>query len=222
VDKKPLIGVSICAVVLLVLGSLSTVVGYQSVQSSNQKIINDKVDQKELLFQTILDLANNKEIQRVIFTSQMNLHYFTSGMKTLPINTPVITKKHLELAYQLGLLLLKYMTSSRVASIMRPVHDFTPGVQQRITSVVENDTKLNGEINQLSTSDCHCQEKKDFRLLHPVICIILFCIIFFELYMVGLLYLVKLTSIAGFIEFYILYPQTLATLLFCLEPYPYL
>jgi len=33
-DKKPLIGVSICAVVLLVLGSLSNVVGYQSVKST--------------------------------------------------------------------------------------------------------------------------------------------------------------------------------------------
>ena len=32
-DKKPLIGVSILAVVLLVLGSLSNVVGYQSVQT---------------------------------------------------------------------------------------------------------------------------------------------------------------------------------------------
>jgi len=35
VDKKPLIGVSICAVVLLVLGSLTNVVGYQSVKSTN-------------------------------------------------------------------------------------------------------------------------------------------------------------------------------------------
>ncbi len=33
-DKKPLIGLSICAVVLLVLGSLSNVVGYQSVKST--------------------------------------------------------------------------------------------------------------------------------------------------------------------------------------------
>ena len=33
-DKKPLIGVSICAVVLLVLGSLSNVVGYQSVKTT--------------------------------------------------------------------------------------------------------------------------------------------------------------------------------------------
>jgi hypothetical protein len=36
VDKKPLIGVSILAVVLLVLGSLSNVVGYQSVRSTAQ------------------------------------------------------------------------------------------------------------------------------------------------------------------------------------------
>jgi hypothetical protein len=34
VDKKPLIGVTICAVVLLVLGSLGNVVGYQSVKST--------------------------------------------------------------------------------------------------------------------------------------------------------------------------------------------
>jgi hypothetical protein len=33
-DKKPLMGVCICAVVLLVLGSLSNVVGYQSVKST--------------------------------------------------------------------------------------------------------------------------------------------------------------------------------------------
>jgi len=33
-DKKPLIGVSICAVVLLVLGSLTNVVGYQPVKST--------------------------------------------------------------------------------------------------------------------------------------------------------------------------------------------
>ena len=38
-DKKPLIGVSILAVVLLVLGSLSNVVGYQSVKST----VNDSL-----------------------------------------------------------------------------------------------------------------------------------------------------------------------------------
>ena len=47
-DKKPLIVVSICAVVLLVLGSLSNVVGYQTVQLPNQRIVNNKVKRDDL------------------------------------------------------------------------------------------------------------------------------------------------------------------------------
>jgi hypothetical protein len=60
VDKKPLIVVSICAVVLLVLGSLSNVVGYQSVKSST---VNDSP-----IFQTRTQRATNQ--QQNIITSQ--------------------------------------------------------------------------------------------------------------------------------------------------------
>jgi hypothetical protein len=42
-DKKPLIGVSIIAVILLVLGSLSNVVGYQSVKSRGTPESNPKM-----------------------------------------------------------------------------------------------------------------------------------------------------------------------------------
>jgi len=51
-DKKPLIGVSILAVVLLVMGSLSNVVGYQSVKSA----LNDSP-----LFQTRTQRATNQQ-----------------------------------------------------------------------------------------------------------------------------------------------------------------
>jgi hypothetical protein len=59
-DKKPLIGVSIIAVVLLVLGSLSNVVGYQSVKST---AVNDSP-----LFRTRTLRATNQ--QQNILTSQ--------------------------------------------------------------------------------------------------------------------------------------------------------
>jgi len=59
-DKKPLIGVSICAVILLVLGSLSNVVGYQSVKSST---VNDSP-----LFSMRTQRATNQ--QQNIITSQ--------------------------------------------------------------------------------------------------------------------------------------------------------
>jgi len=53
-DKKTLIGISIFVVVFLVLGSLSNVVGYQSVESSNsfpfvkQNPVNNQLEQKNV------------------------------------------------------------------------------------------------------------------------------------------------------------------------------
>ena len=52
-DKKPLIGVSICAVVLLILGSLTNVVGYQTVKSYT---VNDSP-----LFRTRTQRATNQQ-----------------------------------------------------------------------------------------------------------------------------------------------------------------
>ena len=59
-NKYPLIGVSICAVVLLILGSLTNVVGYQSVQSN--MVFNSP------LFTTRTQRATNQ--QQNILTSQ--------------------------------------------------------------------------------------------------------------------------------------------------------
>ena len=51
-DKYPLIGVSIIAVVLLILGSLTNVVGYETVQSSapivEQNQVNNQLEQKQV------------------------------------------------------------------------------------------------------------------------------------------------------------------------------
>jgi hypothetical protein len=72
VDKKPLIGVCICAVVLLVLGSLSNVVGYQSVKSTT---VNDSP-----LFQTRTQRAINID-SKGLLTSE----YLGKGKDTLLI-----------------------------------------------------------------------------------------------------------------------------------------
>jgi hypothetical protein len=66
-DKKPLIVVSICAVVLLVLGSLSNVVGYQSVKSTLNDSPLFSIKIQEATFQkknsiTSQYLGKNKEI----------------------------------------------------------------------------------------------------------------------------------------------------------------
>jgi hypothetical protein len=69
-DKKPLIVVSICTVILLVLGSLGNVVGFQSVKSTP---VNDSP-----LFQTRTQRVTNQE--QYIIASQ----YIGQGRDSIP------------------------------------------------------------------------------------------------------------------------------------------
>jgi hypothetical protein len=169
--KNPLIDVCIIAVVLLILGSLSNVVGYQSVQSSKQQIINEEVNQRELLFQTICDIANNKEIQRIILKSQMmNGKFLNSDM------TPT-TKQQLKQIYFIGLILSKVISKSKIHSMVQKYQLQNPITQEGINGVIEKDVTLRNEITQLQNSKCDCENNGTTGLWHfPVICTILFVI----------------------------------------------
>jgi hypothetical protein len=85
-DKKPLMGVCIGAVVLLVLGSLSNVVGYQSVKSS---AVNDSP-----LFQTRTQRATNQQ-QNILTT-----RYLGKELNALPFplrnNRTVMIQKFID------------------------------------------------------------------------------------------------------------------------------
>jgi hypothetical protein len=173
-NKYPLIGVSILAVVLLVLGSLSNVVGYQTVQSSNQKIISEEINQKELLFQTIVDMANNKEIQSIILRSQMNIEGFLNqDVRFSLFNTPVLTKNQLKYMYVVGLLLSKSISKSRMHSIIGKYQFDNQEMQKEISAVIEKDATLNGEITQLSNSKCDCENENATIWIFPVLCMTL-------------------------------------------------
>jgi len=174
VDKKPLIGVSICAVVLLVLGSLSNVVGYQTVQSSNQSVIKERINQRELLFQTIVDIANNKEIQRIILKSQMSRGIFPTS------EFPVVTKNQLKMMYFLGLILSKVISKSKIHSMVQNYQLQNPITQEGIQGVIDKDVTLRNEITQLQNSECDCENEKTTGLWKfPAICMGLYFIFWF-------------------------------------------
>jgi hypothetical protein len=152
-DEKPLIGVSILVVVLLVMGSLNNVVGYQSVQTSQENIIKERINQRELLFQTIVDIANNKEIQRIILKTQMSRGIFQTS------EFPVVTKTQIRQMYFVGLILLKLISKSRIQSILEKYQLSNQEMQKEISSVVEKNATFNEEIIQLSALKCDCQDR---------------------------------------------------------------
>ena len=168
-DTRPLIVVSLCAVILLVLGSLSNVVGYQTVQSSNQSIIKERINQRELLFQTIVDIANNKEIQRIILKSQIS-----RGI-TPTSEIPVVTKTQIRQMYFLGLILSKVISKSKIQSMIGMYQFSNQEIQKEINTVIEKNALLNSEITQLKESECDCQDNnyEDGGIIIDGICIIL-------------------------------------------------
>ena len=170
-NKYPLIGGSILAVVLIVLGSLSNVVGYQTVQASNQKIITTEVDQKELLFQTIVDMANNKEIQRIILKAQINREIFPTPDAILPLfNNPVLTKNQLKHMYFIGLMLSKIISKSKIHSLLEKYQVSNQEMHKEITAVISKDAILNGEMTQLSNLNCDCEENNVQGIFRTIIC----------------------------------------------------
>jgi hypothetical protein len=180
-NKYPLIGGSICAIVLIVLASMNNIVGYQTVKASNQKIITTEFDEKELLFQTIADMANNKEIQKVILESQSKFptHFPTTQFTSVP----TITKKQLNFMYNLGVVLSKTMGKVRIESLAKK-HPINTQVNDKINSIIGNNTKLKEEMAQLSTLNCSsCSESTDNRTF-PVLCVVLY-FIYLPLYLFG-------------------------------------
>jgi hypothetical protein len=174
-NKYPLIGGSICAVVLLVLASLTNVVGYQAVQSPNQKAINSEVDQKELLFQTILDIANNKEIQKVILGSEITgKKLFDTDVRFSVFIPPVLTEIFLKRIYTMGVIFTKTIGKSKVHSLLEQYPVSNQGMQKKLRTVIEKDMMLKKEMAELSSLSCGCENGNATTWTFPIICILLF------------------------------------------------
>lgn len=187
-QKSSLIGISIITVALLILGSLSNVIGYQMVQSSNQEIIKAEVNQKQLLFQTILDITNNKEIQRIILNSETKKgELFNPSVKFSILYIPVFTKNQLQRMYLVGLMLSKIIKKSKIHSMVEQYQLNNQGMQKEITDVIEKDATLNREIAQLSNSKCDCENDNTTQWNFPIFCFLLapFAILAWLIYFAG-------------------------------------
>jgi hypothetical protein len=174
-DKRSLTALSICTVVLFVLGSLSTVVGYQTVQTSQQNQFKERINQKGLLLQTVIDLANNKEIQRIILTYQLNKGGFFNRDVGFPSKyTPTLTMNQLKEMYIVSVLLLKFLSKSTIHSMVEQNQKHYQDMQEALTGVVGKNATLHNEILVLSGLNCDCGDERSSNWTFPVICTIVY------------------------------------------------
>ena len=199
-DKKPVIGISIYAVVLLLMGSLSNVVGFQSVQISQQNLIKERINQRELLFQAIVDIANNKQIQRVILKSQMSKGIFLTS------EIPVVTKNEIKKMYFIGLILSKSINKYRLQSVIGKYQFNNQEMQKEIKAIIEKDALLNAGITQVKDSKCDCENMGTTGAWKfPILCSLLFILMFIVIYAIVFLSFIFAGPIGQiFIEYFFL------------------
>jgi hypothetical protein len=169
-----IIGLSMVSFIVIILASLSNVVGYQTVQSSNQNRINNTVDQRELLFETIVDIANNKEIQQIILKSQIKRDgLFYPDEKLSTFNTFIVTKNQIKRVYFIGLLFTGMLSKSKMQSILEQNRFSNQEMQNEITAIIEKDATLDMKVTQLLNSECDCDNEQTSSWGFPILCSIL-------------------------------------------------
>jgi len=164
----------VIGIILLFVGvTIAPTINLNTVKASQQSVIKERINQRELLFQTIVDIANNKEIQRIILKSQMSRGVFPTS------EFPVVTKNQLKMMYFLGLILSKVISKSRIQSLIGKYQFSNQEVQQEMSTVIEKDTIINSEITQLKDSECDCENENMVQgAYYPfIICLTLFLII---------------------------------------------
>ncbi len=159
------------------LNASSTTNTPYEVQSSSQIKISNEVNQIDLLFQTICDIVNNKEMQRLVLTSQMSRGIFTTS------EFPLVTKNQIRQIYFLGLILSKIMSNSRMQSLIVKHHLMNPEIQPEILALIEKNSLVQAEITQVKSSECDCKNENTKVMYYPIICSILLSLYFIGLFL---------------------------------------
>ena len=152
--KYVVFGGSLLAVLLLMLGPQTTVVGYQTFHDERQSLIQETKTQKDLLFQTLCDLANNHEMQRLILQTQRTSSVFSPALPTSRM--PTISKKDVALVFVLGTILSRTLSTQTLKATSQR-QSLTLTQRQQIATIIHHDAVLQQEAQQLSSLDCHCQ-----------------------------------------------------------------
>ena len=178
--KKILLG-SIIAVVLLVLVSFSSVVGYSSVKSNpSNTIITDELDFeycKDYLFETLVEISNNEDVKDLTNSNNQNLLPTNPNHRLLMpfrrnTNKVSLSVEHLDFLYNIGLKIIDRLGEEKVAEIMENVETYKPDYADELFTTIMGNGELRERIYTLNRMNSNEVSIADFEE-YPVICSII-------------------------------------------------
>jgi len=157
----------------LALGIVVLFIGFAIQPGKSTNTIQDEktgVDAKDYLFQTILDIVNDREVQSVVSK-------YHSGMFHRDMQTRVLTMKQLNSMYLVGSIFSKRVDKLKVQSLFQNYKLNNQELLNEIGSIIENNVTLNMKMEQLEMLNCGCVANEPINgIFPPVICAILWMI----------------------------------------------
>ena len=202
-NKNILLYGSIGVCLILILASLSPVVGYQCVESDVEEN-KENYDEKDIfyskkyLFETIIEIANNPDIKRLSY--QYNLNLFTSDfgnkdvlkqlffknfylLSLLLFTKQSLSYNYLDSIYNKGTKLAGFFSEDDISEIMESLTFTNPEILDKSNKIIKNDEMLYKKISTLK--EMNKDIKSNQRLWNfTIICTIL-AIIVLPVYMLG-------------------------------------
>jgi len=191
--NKIIIGAIFSVFIVICTPVFATLLHGKNRISNNIAMNPIKIDQKELLFQVILHITNNKDIKKIL-NSEFEIYKesnFIQNLKLPFVDTPqIIKRKFLNDANILGNILIKILSLSRMHPIIEYYRVYNQKRQEKITSIIEKNDKLKREIIQLSNSNCDCESVSGIiNWPFPVICSILLVLEIFSFFLIWYLHI---------------------------------
>jgi hypothetical protein len=171
--KDHIVSGAIFSIFILVFTPVMATLSEERPHIRNDIIINEiKINKKELLFQVILNISNNIEIQKIILKSEMR----RDGMSFLGIRfsrlvPQIITKDALNRLYLVGMMFSKNINKSKMHSMITQYQIYNQNLQKEVDNVIEKNPMLKAEMTQLSSTTCDCENNMSITSWNfPIIC----------------------------------------------------
>ena len=202
--KQIVLGAALSVFILVSTPVLANTIKTEIRSPLNNTSTEDAIKPKELLFQTIVDIAENKDIQNLFGNSEFEIE-LNKGESTLLLMKlfmknpkllfsilfvhPVLSKDYLNYAYGMGLEISDTLDELDIELTVDSIHVKNPRMQEEIFNIIEGNNELNKKMEEISYLTCGCDNDNteftnwDF----PIICDILGAIAIFGLF-IGLIF----------------------------------
>ena len=187
--KKDLITNALVIGIIILLFGLAVQPGTATLQPENIT-----TEPKDYLFQTIIDIANNKDVKNLLEQEKNNGFFldFDYNLRSVfrklfikdpnllrqsIFTKPTLTHEYFNFAYNQGLDLINIIGEDRALEIIESITVTNPNFSNKLSDIIKNNQEINEKMVEIKAMNQQLNPTLPFEG-YPIICVILLVLLF--------------------------------------------